>query len=69
MWNIEPKGKCIHKNIHDHIHTYMQNMLVIAEILCGTWEKERKEKRIENQQSIYITSVQVEDMAICTESC
>jgi hypothetical protein len=50
MWIIDPKDKCIHKNKYDHIHTYMENMLVIVELLYGTWWEGRKGKENDGQQ-------------------
>jgi hypothetical protein len=66
---IEPKEKHIHKNKHDNIHIYISNMFVIVELPYGTWG--RRERKRERQSVIWkcITSVQVEDIMICTESC
>jgi hypothetical protein len=35
MWKIDPKYKCIHKTIHNHIDIYIQNMFEIMELFCG----------------------------------
>jgi hypothetical protein len=37
MWKIHLKDKYIHKNKHDNIHKYIQNVFVIVELLSGTW--------------------------------
>jgi hypothetical protein len=41
-WKIHPKNK--HPKKHDHIQTQTYNMLVIVELLYGTWRK-RESKR------------------------
>jgi hypothetical protein len=43
LWKIDPKDNGIHKNKHDHIHIYIENMFVIVELLYGTLgRRERK---------------------------
>jgi hypothetical protein len=49
IWKIYLKDKCIHRNKHDHIHIYIENIFVIVEVHSGT--RGRKEKRmVEHQQ-------------------
>jgi hypothetical protein len=70
VWKIEPKDKHIQKNKQDNIHIYIQNMFVIVKPCYGTWEG-RKGKENDGESKIikYITSLQVEGIMICTESC
>jgi hypothetical protein len=43
MWKIDSTDKCTYKSKHDHIHTYIENMSVIVELLYGTQgRRERK---------------------------
>jgi hypothetical protein len=46
MWKIDTKDKCVHKNKHDHIYIYMQNMFVIVE----PGEEGKKKRMKESQQ-------------------
>jgi hypothetical protein len=39
---VEKKSKDIHKNKHDHIQTYMENMFVIVGITRTRGRRERK---------------------------
>jgi hypothetical protein len=41
---IDPKDKCVHKNKHEHIHIYIQNMFVTVELLWDSGE-EGKERQ------------------------
>jgi hypothetical protein len=70
MWKIDPKDKHTHKNKQDHIQTYMQKMFAIVGLLYVTGEGG---KGIDNDKkstiSKYVTSVQVENRMMCTESC
>jgi hypothetical protein len=67
---IDPKDKCIHKNKHDHIHIYIQNMFVTVELFYGTQGK-RKGKENDRKTTIskYIASFQVDDITMHIESC
>jgi hypothetical protein len=66
MWKADPNEKCIHKNRHDHIHIYMQNMFVIMDVRgAGTRKKNVRESTI----SKYFTFMKVEEIKIGTESC
>jgi hypothetical protein len=45
-------------------------MFVIVELLYGTWgRREGKKNVLESIILKYITSVQVEDIIVCSESC
>jgi hypothetical protein len=65
---IDPKNTHIYKNKHYYRETHMYNMFVIVDLLYGTFY-EKKKRMIAHQYYNKTTSVKVEDIRTCIESC
>jgi hypothetical protein len=66
----DSRNKHIHKNKHDHTQSHMKNMFVTVELLYGTRERGKgKENDRASLISPNLTSVKVENIRMCTDSC
>jgi hypothetical protein len=54
MWKIDPKDKCTDKTKHDHIHIYIENTFIIAELPYETWGEEKKKRMTDRVNDIEI---------------